>query len=154
MIDFATIIPAMLGSGAITWLGQAYLARAKTQGEGKRAQITADAELEKHRDSLTFELLGAARTEVTALREQVAALRPMEGHMFHLEQALAYLEALLNAGPNERVEIERSARAFLNRMRRGAQAVGTLANEAQRVLSETQIAERLARETRPKGDNP
>ena len=134
-VDLATLIPSLVAGGGMTWLGQVVLARVNGRAAQDNARIAADADLEKHRDGLTFELLGAARTELTAMRTEVEKLRPLEGHVFHLEEALNHLDALLNATPEDRRNIERNARAFVNRMRRAQEARGNLANEAQRLLS-------------------
>lgn len=148
-LDLATVLPTLFAGGGATWVGQVIIARVNGRTNASNARIAADADLEKHRDSLTFELLSAARGEVSALRSEVDKLRPMEAHLFQLEQALEHLDALLNATPDERSNVERAARAFVVRMRRAADARGTLANEAQRLLSGLDVAERAAREKKP-----
>jgi len=77
------------------------------------------------------------------LTEEVKKLRPMEAHLFHLEQALEHLDAMLNCTIDDRPQIERAARAFLNRIRRANEAQGTLANEAQYLASTLNVGEDL-----------
>lgn len=116
-------------------------ARAKERAEDR----AADLKLEEHRDGLTFQLLEAARAELTVLRTEIQRLRPTENHLQLFETALEHIEALLNADAESRIGIERSARAFLKRMRRMQEARGTITNEVQRVESGIHVAERHER---------
>lgn len=127
-----------------------YVDRRRLQLEASTAAATAhteerrvDLEIEKQRDGLTFSLLDAARSELAALREQVEKLRPATTHLQHFEAALEHINALLSAkDPAERAAAERSARAFLKRMQRLAEARGTITNEIQRLDSSVTLAER------------
>lgn len=135
-----TQIAALIGtSGAAGWAGNAAMEWLKSRGSQADARAAADLDLEQHRDGLTFQLLSAARTEIAALTEQVTRLRPMEASLYDLAQAMEHIDALLNASGGDRASVERNARAFLNRMRRNAEARGTMANEVQRVASTTRI---------------
>ena len=140
MVDLATLIPTAMAGGGLTWAGTAIVQWMKNRGEESSARLTTEADLAKHQDSLTFQLLAAARTDLASLRARVEFLQPMEEHLYHLQQALEHIEALLGADEGSRVLIERGARAFLNRMRRQADAAGTLANEAQRLASEISLS--------------
>lgn len=151
MADLATIIPTALGAGGLTWAGQAALSWLNGRGEQGKARIAVEAELEKHRDSLTFEVLNAANAQLAALHTQLAAanaelvgLRPMEAHFYHLQQALDHIEALRAADPNDLPQVSRAALAFVKRMRRLTDAQGDLRNEAQAMLSGMSLAERGA----------
>lgn len=109
--------------GGMTLLAQSRTAWLKARGERHRTDQDADVKLEAHRDKLTFDLLDAARVEVTAAREEAACLRPMVARLAHLEEALDHIHALLHARMGEeRKAAERRARAFLNRMRSIANA--------------------------------
>jgi hypothetical protein len=112
----------------------------------KAAERDADFKLEEHRDGLTFQLLEAARTELNVLRDEIKRLRPADNHLQLFETALEHIEALLSAEPDSREGIERSARAFLNRVRRLQTARGTLTNEFQRLESGVHVAERTAKD--------
>lgn len=119
MIDtIIHIIPVGLVTGLAGWFGKAYMERLRLKAEERKAQIEQGTDLEKHRDDLTFQLLDAARQEVMLMRTEVEKLRPMESHLYHLQQALEHIEALLHSDPDSRTVAERNARAFLNRMRR------------------------------------
>lgn len=133
-----TIPLAALGAIVTTaggWIGAMWLYRDRKVSEKNEHHDR----LEMHRDDLTFELLQAARgevnvayTEMKGLREEVRTLRALEQHFFHFQQALDHLEAILFAEtPAARSAAERSAKAFLKRMRRLDAAKGTLRNEAQ-----------------------
>lgn len=102
----------------------------------------ADLKVEQHRDELTFQLLEAARNEVQQLRREVERLRPADNHLQLFETALEHIEALLAADDASRPAAERSARAFLKRMRRMQEARGTITNEIQRLESGIHVAER------------
>lgn len=130
-----SLIPVGTLGAAAGWFFNAYLERKKLASADHKADLDADVALEKHRDNLTFELLSAARTELSAMRQEVEKLRPMESHFYHLQQALEHLDALLNMDEHSRVSVERNARAFLNRIRRLEEAKGTIINEVQRVDS-------------------
>ena len=118
MADALTIIGLLVSGGAITWVGTFSVEWLKQRGTSGQKAVDNQLDLEKHRDNLTFQLLEAARTEISALRVELTRLRPMEGHLIHFEEALLHIEALLTAAEGEAREIaERNARLFLGRMR-------------------------------------
>lgn len=106
------------GGGGATVVGQVALAWLKGRDAAHRVNRDADAKLEEHRDSLTFDLLTAAREEMSQLRTEAASLRPLMIHAAHLEEALDHLHALLHSDSDlERIAAEKRAKAFLRRMR-------------------------------------
>lgn len=117
----ATLMEAaalLIGGGGSTVFAQAISGWWTGRREDRRSQRDTDIQLEEHRDNLTFDLLKAAREEMSALRAEAASLRPLALHVAHLEEALDHLYALLHAeGDLERVAAERRARGFLKRMR-------------------------------------
>ncbi|APZ98078.1 hypothetical protein BWQ93_05975 [Sphingopyxis sp. QXT-31] len=129
-----------------TWGWQAYVHR-ETRQERRE---TKAAEVEQHRDELTFQLLRAAKDEVAEARkdakearEEMNALRAIEEHFYHFEQALNHLEAVLTAdGPEARAVAEKNATAFLARMRRLQQAKGNIQQEIQVIESAHRLDER------------
>lgn len=133
-------------TAAVTWFGQAW---SYQRNERKEALSRGDR-LAEHQDSLTIQLLSgareemvAARNEIEVLRDEVHTLRGLEQHMFHFQQSLDHLQALLVAGSDgEREVAERNARAFLNRMKRLQEAKGVIRNEAQTIASEVHAVER------------
>lgn len=143
MAGLVESVALVMGGGGTTIIAQAVGGWWKSRADRKTAELSNDLKLEEHRDSLTFELLEAARAELTEMRVEVQRLRPMEAHLIHFEQALEHIERLLGADNEQaRMMAERNARAFLNRMRRLADARGTIANEAQRIDSAVSMAER------------
>lgn len=140
MLDqYLSLITMGTLTGLVGWFGNAYIEKMKLKSSDRKALAEADADIERHRDGLTFQLLDAARQELSMMRSEVDKLRPMESHLYHLQQALEHIEALLIVDPELRSVAERNARAFLNRMRRVEDAKGTIANEIQR----QRAAERL-----------
>jgi hypothetical protein len=145
--EFLGVAPWVVLSAALTWAANAWVYSAKRTDAKKLAQHQSDDRLIIHRDELTFELLqnarlemASARIEVEDLRDEVRKLRAMENHFFFFQQSLDHLEALLfSETPEARTAAERSARAFLNRMRRLNEAKGTIANEAQRAASSVEL---------------
>lgn len=105
-----------------------------------KARSRANADVDKHRDGLTIQMLQIAREEVAGVRLELAAakdeadeLRGLQSRLAHFEEALDHIHALLNAeGAEEERAAERRARAFLNRMRRLSNARGAYINEEQR----------------------
>lgn len=148
MADLATVIPSLIGGGGVVWFGNLALTWIKGRDGRAEARIAADAEMEKHKDGLIFDLFKATRTQMEALQLEVERLRPLAVHIYHLKESIGHIEALLSATTDDRASIERSARAFIKRMQRTADANGTLANEAQRLKSEIEMEER-ARNGRP-----
>lgn len=113
------------------------------------------ATVDASRDDLAIELLSSARAEVViapraemeSLRDEMKALRAMEQHFYHFQQALDHLAAVLFAkDPGEKATAERNARAFLTRMTRLQEAKGTIANEAQRIDAGLKQQERKIRD--------
>jgi hypothetical protein len=159
--DFLGVAPWVAVSAAGSWIVQALIYRTK-RADAKAVTTAENADrLEVHRDELTFQLLqnarlemASARIEVEDLRDEVRKLRSMENHFFYFQQSLDHLEALLFPGTEEdRTMAERNARAFLNRMRRLNEAKGTIANEAQRVVSGAAVLEReKAEKEKPDAD--
>lgn len=117
----ATLMEAaalIIGGGGSTVFAQAVGGWWNGRRDDRRTQRDTDLKIEEHRDGLTFELLTAAREEMSALRAEAASLRPLALHVAHLEEALDHLHALLHAeGEIERVAASRRASAFLKRMR-------------------------------------
>lgn len=108
----------VLGGGGSTYAAQAVGGWFRSRSDDRRSVRDADLKLEEHRDSLTFDLLTAARDEMAALRAEAAGLRPLMIHAAHLEEALDHLHALLHAEDDlELRAAERRAKAFLKRMR-------------------------------------
>lgn len=150
--EFLGVAPWVALTAAVTWVGQLWIYRTKRADAKSTAVVDNAHNLEVHRDELTFQLLqnarlemASARIEVEDLRDEVRKLRSMENHFFYFQQSLDHLEALLFPGTDEdRIAAERNARAFLNRMRRLNEAKGTIANEAQRAVSEVEILDRAA----------
>lgn len=129
-------VAAITGGGG-TLVGQAALGWLKSRADVRRTDRDADARLEEHRDHLTFDLLNAAREEMTALRGELGELRPISARVAHLEEALDHIYALLHAeGEIERRAAERRAKAFLRRMR---PEIGDLRNSAQRATSAQRV---------------
>lgn len=147
MADIGAVLALMGASGVAGWLGNVVLEMVKGRGARVAADREADLKLEQHRDGLTFQLLEAARTEVAALQTQVSQLRPLEGHLIHFSEALMHIERMLIVphDSENRSQIEREARAFLNRMRRSQEVDGHIRNEAQRLESAVKVAERDSR---------
>lgn len=108
-----------------------------------KARARTNADVDKHRDTLTIQMLTVAREEMAAVRLELAAareeadeLRALHARLAHFEEALDHIHALLNAeGAEEERAAERRATAFLNRMRRLADARGAIINEMQRMDS-------------------
>jgi hypothetical protein len=118
MSEVGTLLAVAVGSGGLGWVGSMITEFLKSRGQSRSLDREADIRLEAHRDELTFQLLEAARTEVVELRKEIQRLRPMESHLLHFDEALMHVERLLVV-PTEsgnRVQIEREARAFLNRV--------------------------------------
>lgn len=156
-----------LVSAVVAWAGSAVKFRAdqrKIDGDRedarKKLEIEQGDRLEIHRDDLTFELLQAARSEVSGARlemkelhDELRTLRSLEQHLYHFQQALDHLDAILHAPTqDERTAAERVAKAFLTRMRRLTEAKGTFRNEAQRADSAVHVAERIIGEAEKKND--
>lgn len=145
-VDILGVAPFVVVTAVATWVGGQFQHRHAM----RKTELTHDEVMSAHKDDVMFQLLNAARSEMTAtsaeiasLRDEVNTLRGLEVHFFHFQQALDHIEAMLRAKePDERASAERAARAFLNRMRRLQDAKGTIANETQFVSSSQHETER------------
>lgn len=147
MNEFLSALPWVVITGVGGWFGHVFVLQMTARNTARLASVEAEIDIEKHRDGLTFEVLAMARGEIATLTKQIKELRPLEAHLYHLEQALEHLENLLHAEPETRASIERNAKAFVTRMRRLAEARGTVANEIQIMSSTEHMAEKLIRDT-------
>lgn len=142
--EFAGMAPFAVITALVTWAGTAW----KYRDSRIKEKAEQTDRIEMHRDDLTFDLLKAAREEIAGariemvtLRDEVKTLRALEQHFYHFQQALEHLEAVLYSGPEKRIQNERAAKAFLQRMKRLQAAKGTIANESQRAASAVHLAE-------------
>lgn len=150
MTEFIGVAPWVLITALVTWIGQAFLYRK----DMRKMELDHTATVDQHRDELALELLSSARNEVVqarsemeGLREEIKSLRAMEQHFYHFQQAIEHLSAVLFAtDAADRANAERNAKAFLSRMKRLAEAKGTIANEAQRLDAGLKVAEKKIRE--------
>jgi hypothetical protein len=111
MIDTLTTTATLATGSGLTWLGNAAV-------RWLRDRHTGEARIAQHRDGLTFDLLRAAREEMSALRAEVTDLRGLTAKAAHIEEALDHIHALLHAeGEAELRAAARRATAFLKRMR-------------------------------------
>lgn len=140
------VAPWIVIGGIGTWLIQLYVHR-----DVRREKRLAKAEqVERQRDDLTLQLIKTVseeaaqmRSEIEEVRQENKALRALEEHFYHFEQALNHLEAMLTAtDADTRAVAERNASAFLTRMRRLQQAKGNIQNEIQVVESANRLNER------------
>ena len=117
-MDYSAIIAAVAGGG-VTLLGRGVATSIRQRGTARSRAIEAEANLDQHRDKLTFDLLQAAREEVAAARSEANELRSLQTRLRHFDEALEHIEALLAATmAGEGWEIAaRHARAFLARIR-------------------------------------
>lgn len=135
-MDPVYAIAVSLMTAVAGWFGRGWLQHQRQRSEEKQHALDHEATIEQHRDSLTFELLQAARDEVRIVREEIVKLRPFENHFFHLQQALEHLEAVcFSPDEDSRTQAERAAKAFLRRMKRLDEAKGVVLDEAQRMKS-------------------
>lgn len=156
--QFLGVAPWMMVAGIATWIGAAWKysderqARKLAREDEKKAREEAKAvEMAKHRDDLALKLLAAAREEVAVgraeldhVREENRALRSIEQHFYHYQQAIDHLEAVLAArdDPNAYAVAERNAMAFLARVKRVEQAKGDIQQAAQIIESAARLEER------------
>lgn len=144
MTGLVEIAVAAGAGGGGTLLLQAFTGWMRTRADERRGKLEVGAKLEEHRDQLTFDLLTAAREEMTALRSEISELRPLNARVAHMEEALDHIHALLHAeGDIERHAAERRARAYLRRMR---PEIGDLRNNAQAVSSAKSVLNRVINE--------
>jgi hypothetical protein len=138
--DVFGLATAAASGGGVTLLGQWIGDWFKGRREDDRHVRSVDAQLEEHRDNLTFKLLEAAQASVEALQRKVDELMPILPAAAHLREALDHIHELLHAnGDSEVHAAERRARAFLKRMRPD---VGDIRNQIQIARS----AENLSRD--------
>lgn len=125
MIDFGTLVTAGAG-GAVTWFGQSVVAFFKARAGASAVAVTTAANVDQHRDRLTFDLLQAAREEVAAARAEAGEMRQLQGRLSHYDEALDRIDALLRSTGDDmaRELAERHARAFLVRMGRAGEYHG------------------------------
>ena len=143
MFELLNAIPIAAIGAIASWIGAMVVYRDRK----KKEQNETGERLEIHRDDLMLELLQAARGEISVanqemktLRDEVKTLRAIEKHFYHFQQSLDHLEAVLFAeSPEARALAERSAKAFLNRMRRLTEARGVGRNEQQIEISEDRV---------------
>ncbi len=144
--QFMGVAPWMALTAVVTWLGKAYL-----HGDARRERKEAKAvDVEMHRDDLTLRLIkqvtdeaAQVRAEIAEVREENRALRALEEHFYHFQQALEHLEAVLTATDSDARKVaEKNANAFLTRMRRIQQAKGNIQQEIQVVESAHRLDER------------
>jgi hypothetical protein len=137
------VAPWTIATFAATWVWQFYVHR-----DARRDRRDAKAaEVEQHRDDLTLKLIKTAtdeaaqvRKEIEEVRQENKALRALEEHFYHFEQALNHLEAMLTATDADMRKVaEKNATAFLTRMRRLQQAKGNIQQEIQIVESANRI---------------
>lgn len=160
------------GGGFLAVLGLLLKSRNDSQ-KNKIAAVTAAAEAERlradaeatrdrvgldvrtHNDGLAVELLETARAELAILKVELEQQRARQAHLQHFERALEHLEALIMAENDAEFALaKRNARAFLNRMKRLAEARGTVINEVQRAESKEHLAERRGLPSPDGGDKP
>lgn len=142
-LEIFGVAPWMIIAAIVAWLGRAYVYRDRKRSE----DATATANVDMHRDDLAIKLLRAAneevqqvRSEIEDVRQENKALRALEQHFYHFQQALEHLEAVLTAADEAtRAVAERNATAFLSRMRRLQQAKGTIQQEIQVVESASRL---------------
>ncbi|ALJ15371.1 hypothetical protein [Sphingopyxis macrogoltabida] len=135
--------PWAVATFALTWAWQVYVHR---DARRERREAKA-AEVEQHRDDLTLKLIKTAtdeaaqvRKEIEEVRQENKALRALEEHFYHFEQALNHLEAVLTAtDADARKVAEKNANAFLTRMRRLQQAKGNIQQEVQIIESASRL---------------
>jgi hypothetical protein len=90
MIDTLTTTATLATGSGLTWLGNAAV-------RWLRDRCTGEERIAQHRDGLTFDLLRAAREEMSALRAEVTDLRGLTAKAAHIEEALDHIHALLHA---------------------------------------------------------
>ena len=145
-MDIWGAAPFAIVTALVGWIGAAW----KYRDAKRDKKEEKDDRLEIHQDNLTFQLLQAARSEVSVaytemkgVREELRNLRDLEKHFFYFQQSLDHLEAVLFAEtPAIRKIAERAAIAFLKRMRRLNSAKGTIRNEVQASDSTLYMADR------------
>lgn len=138
---------ALATGGGATWVGNGLVQWFRAREDREKDERSSDIRLEEHRDKLTFDLLSAARVEVSAARDEVSSLRPAVARLAlreaHLDEALDHIDGLLNSDTAEELKAaRRRARAFVNRLRRLTDATGTMMNEVQREQSTASLIER------------
>ncbi len=123
-MEFASVYAAM-GGGAVTWAGQSIVAAIKARNDISKHETTTARQIDQHRDKLTFDLLQAAREEVAAARREAGELRILQARLYHFDEALEHISALLEAQRSGEggALAARQARLFLARIRQFKEVV-------------------------------
>ena len=132
MASLGEVIPWVLGSGAVTWTGNAGLQWLMARGERAGKQADAKVQLDQHTDKFAIDLmsemraqLAIANAQLEAVKADLSAANQQNVHVAHLERQIGYLEEALDhieslirseAGEG-RKDAERRAAAFVRRMR-------------------------------------
>lgn len=136
--------PWVILTALATWAGAMW----KYSDERQARKETKALAVEQHRDDMILTLLATVKeenaralTELAEVREENRALRSLEQHFYHFQQAIENLEALLSSAddPGARAVAERNATAFLERMKRIQQAKGDI----QQSIAVIEAAERI-----------
>lgn len=129
-MDALTTAASLVGTGGLGALGTWWL-------QWRRDGNTTETQ----REGLTFDLLKAAREEMSELREEVSGLRGMTAKVAHIEEALDHIHALLHSeGADELRAATRRATAFLKRMRPDPmEEKGELRNATQADISASRL---------------
>jgi len=130
MNEFLGVAPWVAVTALVTWVGQAFIYRMDI----RKMKLDHAEKIDAQRNGLALELLNSARNEVAqarsemiGLREEVKSLRAMETHFCHFQQAIDHLSAILFAtNENDRVNVERDAKAFLERIKHLQVTKGTV----------------------------
>jgi hypothetical protein len=129
------------------WLGSVLVEWLKGRSTRAAALSTAALGREGQLDDLTKDLIQTARSTIAELRSELAILRPLQTHLLHFEESISHLEAIVFAKDEEAVSIARAgAAAFLDRIKRARQAIGTIRQEAQVLKAEAAITRNRAAE--------
>lgn len=150
--EVSSLVAAAMSGGGLSYAASVAVAWFRSRSERQDKSNETDLKIEQHRDQLVIDLLTSARAESAQLRLDVQharaesdTLRLLQNRAAHFDQALEHLEILLRsrAGgkPEEIHAAEVMAQAFVNRMKRIADARGTIANEVQREVSAQAIRE-------------
>lgn len=117
-MDVWLTVPIVVITAVITLVGNGILGYFRNKATLRGIDRNAEVKLEEHRDNLTFQLLRAAKDEVTAARAEVAMFRPLARHLAHFEEAITHIERLILAEEKGELEIARkAAHAFLERVK-------------------------------------
>lgn len=118
MSGLETIAPTAVISAGLTLAASAVAGWFKQRADLRKLSSDNAFRTEEHRDSLTFQLLKAAKDEVAAARAEVAMFRPLAQHLAHFEEAINHIERLVAATDNrEYTMAQKAANNFLTRMK-------------------------------------